>query len=173
MILNKTTLSELSKVVHSEIRSNDQSIISLVGTETDETNLSQNVKLMKENATNMQILVGIQAIETSLVSAKRTLDTSRKEGNTHKIISLNIKDESTNAFDLLPYSCGSYSCKAIYDDHHYYIKTQTSIMCCDIKGNVLWSFEDTNILKEPRCIVADKNENIFVVGGHSENIVVI
>ncbi|CAG2197231.1 unnamed protein product [Mytilus edulis] len=349
--IEKTTLSELSKVVQTEIKSNDQSINTLDTIETDVTNLSHNVKLLRENATNMQILVGIHAIDTSLVSVERTLETFRKEENTdsrsiifkaekidtilkdvnslgtleisktssgmdiietnsaqaqivpipsnthptvslklnetieiyHKtschficgctflandklligefttdgfsnqmilvnkrgyikrikvakgtpifdienvskdgntvaistrsnkifllnltnskmreilvdgdtngisfhngtvyccsvpkgIIRMNIEDESNNAFDLLPFRCGSYSYIAFHNDHLYYTKTETSIECCDTKGNVLWSFEDTNILKQPRGIVVDKNENIFVVGGRSENVVVI
>ncbi|XP_063436286.1 uncharacterized protein LOC134717723 [Mytilus trossulus] len=80
--IEKTTLSELSKVVQTEIKSNDRSINTLDTIETDVTNLSHNVQLLRENATNMQILVGIQAIDTSLVSAERNLETFRKEGNT-------------------------------------------------------------------------------------------
>ncbi|CAC5381431.1 unnamed protein product [Mytilus coruscus] len=54
--IEKASLSELSEVVHTEIRNTDQSIKTLVGIETDVTILSQNIQLMKENATNMQIL---------------------------------------------------------------------------------------------------------------------
>lgn len=69
--------------MHTEIKSNDQSIKTLDMIETDVTNLSQIVQLMRDKATNMQIIVGIQATDTSLVSAELTLKTFRKEGNTN------------------------------------------------------------------------------------------
>lgn len=353
--IERTTLRELSQVVHTEISNNDKSIQTLFGIEKDVTILSRNIQLIKENATNMQVLLGVQEIESSLVSAKRSLETFRKEGktdsksitfdgqnvetiirdmksfgtlasskaassmdiidsestqaqifantsNTYDSVSLklnrtieipqkthynficgctflpdnkvligefntgryydriilidekgtnkkvhfkesrgrsisifdiekaskdgntiafstrsskvfllnlidsrlteipidgdtnglsyhdgtlycclvsngikgvNIEDDTNNVLDVLSFKCGTYSYIAYHKDYLYYIKTESSIECCDIKGNVVWSFEDIEVLKQPRGIVVDKNGNIFVVGGLSENIVVI
>lgn len=63
------------------------------------------------------------------------------------IIRMNIEDETNNVCDIHPYSCRSYLYIEIDNDHLNYTKTETSIECCDTKGNVLWSFEDTAILK--------------------------
>lgn len=91
----------------------------------------------------------------------------------HGIISVYIKDDLSNFNYLLPYRCGTYSYIAFHEDHLYYTKSETSIECCDIEGNVVWSFVDTKILRQPRGIAVDKDGNIFVVGGTSENVIVI
>ena len=91
----------------------------------------------------------------------------------HGILSVNIEDNPSNIHYLLPYRCATYSYIAFHKEFLYYTKTERSIECCDIEGNVMWSFEDTKILRQPRGIVVDKDGNIFVVGGTSENIIVI
>ncbi|CAG2197230.1 unnamed protein product [Mytilus edulis] len=302
--IEKASLKELSKIVDTEISNTDNSIDALINIEVEVTILSKNINLIKDNATDKQIFLGVLEIESSVGSAKQSLSAFRKtdsklitfdgrratktfedikslgsfsfsttsnhmdiidsesiqaqqltdrvdrilsiykdgtksprpvnlpeqiisifdiekaseDGNTiaistrnkkvhilslenlniktipiegnsngisyndgtiyccsepHGILSVNIEDNPSNIHYLLPYRCATYSYIALHKEFLYYTKTERSIECCDIEGNVMWSFEDTKILRQPRGIVVDKDGNIFVVGGTSENIIVI
>jgi DNA-binding beta-propeller fold protein YncE len=54
----------------------------------------------------------------------------------------------------------------------YTSKTGT-VTCCDLNGKDIWRFEDTSLLRSPRCVVVDNHGFVFVAGEQSGNIVVI
>jgi DNA-binding beta-propeller fold protein YncE len=42
-----------------------------------------------------------------------------------------------------------------------------------LDGEIQWEFNDTNVLASPYGITTDNNNNIYVVGERSKNVVVI
>ncbi|XP_052084450.1 uncharacterized protein LOC127721688 [Mytilus californianus] len=48
-----------------------------------------------------------------------------------------------------------------------------SVTCCDYHGNILWTFCNTSVLTAPFGISVDNDGNVFVMGYHSHNLVVI
>lgn len=42
-------------------------------------------------------------------------------------------------------------------------RDEHTVTCCDIKGTVLWTFQDTKVLQRPWGITVDKDGNIYVV----------
>ena len=45
--------------------------------------------------------------------------------------------------------------------------------CCDLHGTIQWEFKDDRVLQFPRGISVDNDGNVYVVGYHSSNVVVI
>ena len=56
---------------------------------------------------------------------------------------------------------------------YYTNNTEDTVTCCDMNGKVQWEFHNENVLDSPIGITTDKNNNIYVVGGGSYNVVVI
>jgi hypothetical protein len=56
---------------------------------------------------------------------------------------------------------------------YYTNNTEDTVTCCDVNGKVQWEFHNENVLDSPIGITTDKNNNIYVVGGGSYNVVVI
>ncbi|CAC5390302.1 unnamed protein product [Mytilus coruscus] len=48
-----------------------------------------------------------------------------------------------------------------------------SVTCCDYHGNILWTFCDTSVLVSPHGISIDNDGIVYVVGLHTNNVVVI
>ncbi|CAC5375174.1 unnamed protein product [Mytilus coruscus] len=48
-----------------------------------------------------------------------------------------------------------------------------SVTCCDYHGNILWTFCNKSVLLSPVGISVDNDGNVFVVGGDTNNVVVI
>ena len=46
------------------------------------------------------------------------------------------------------------------------------VTCCNMNGKVQWEFGDTNVQVQPSGITNDNNNNIYVVGLESHNVVV-
>ena len=56
----------------------------------------------------------------------------------------------------------------------YYTDYQTgTVTCCDLHGTTKWEFKDEHVLQCPRGISVDNDGNVYVVGYHSKNVVVI
>ena len=45
--------------------------------------------------------------------------------------------------------------------------------CCDLNDTTRWEFKDEGVLQGPRGISIDNDGNVYVVGGDSDNVVVI
>jgi hypothetical protein len=56
---------------------------------------------------------------------------------------------------------------------YYTNNTTHTVTCCDMNGKVQWKFYDTNVLESPRGITTDNKNNIYVVDGGSDNVVVL
>jgi len=88
------------------------------------------------------------------------------------LMMLNLSDKSTSA---IINSNMSYVCYvATSGDKLYYTNDNTqTVTCCDLHGTTQWKFKDTRVLHGPRGITVDNDGNLYVVGRHSNNVVVI
>jgi len=85
---------------------------------------------------------------------------------------LNLSDESVS------HSINSNMSRVYYvatfGDKLYYTNVSThTVTCCDLHGTTQWEFKDTSVLQGPRGISVDNDGNVYVVGGGSNNVVVI
>jgi DNA-binding beta-propeller fold protein YncE len=48
-----------------------------------------------------------------------------------------------------------------------------TVTCCDLHGTTQWEFKDTSVIKGSRGISVDNDGNVYVVGGDSNNVVVL
>ncbi|XP_063401787.1 uncharacterized protein LOC134686011 [Mytilus trossulus] len=61
-----------------------------------------------------------------------------------------------------------------FGDKLFYTNSEDhNVTCCDKHGYILWMFSDTRVLRGPLGISVDNNGNVFVVGLHTNNVVVI
>ena len=88
------------------------------------------------------------------------------------LIRIDLKDNSITpvARCSLPY----WSRVTTNGNNIYYTNPTThKVTFCDTNGKVQWKFYDTNVLMSPRGIATDNNNNIYVAGQGSTNVVVI
>jgi len=83
-----------------------------------------------------------------------------------------LKDNSITP--LVRCSLPAYSYVTTYGNNIYYTnKIIQKVTCCDVNGKMQWEFYDENVLVSPRGITTYNNNNIYVVGEWSNNVVVI
>ncbi|XP_063400141.1 uncharacterized protein LOC134684765 [Mytilus trossulus] len=63
--------------------------------------------------------------------------------------------------------------KTFNDTIIYTDKDQSTVTCTDMQGQIRWEFKDLSILKFPLGIAVDNSGNVYVIGRHSCNVVVI
>ena len=92
--------------------------------------------------------------------------------NTKGIIRIDLKDNSITA---VVRCCLPYWSHVTANGNNIYYTNHTShkVTCCDMKGKVQWEFNDRNVLKSPRGIATNNNNNIYVIGCGSDNVVVL
>ncbi|XP_063418175.1 uncharacterized protein LOC134700962 [Mytilus trossulus] len=65
---------------------------------------------------------------------------------------------------ILQCNLGQFANIANFKDKLYVTdRDEHTVTCCDIKGSVLWTFQDTKVLQRPWGITVDKDGNIYVV----------
>jgi sugar lactone lactonase YvrE len=85
---------------------------------------------------------------------------------------LNLSDKSVSDIISSDMSDGYYV--ATSDDKLYNTNSDTdTVTCCDLHGTTQWEFKDTSVLQNPLGISVDNDGNLYVVGFHSHNVVVI
>jgi DNA-binding beta-propeller fold protein YncE len=63
---------------------------------------------------------------------------------------------------------------ATFGDKLYYTSWNThTVTCCDLHGTTQWEFNDERVLRCPLGISVGNDGNVYVVGFHSQNVVVI
>ena len=88
------------------------------------------------------------------------------------LIRIDLKDNSITP--VVRCSVSAWSYVTTNGNNIYYTNDKTQkVTCCDVNGKVQWEFDDENVLVSPRGITTDNNNNIYVVGGRSDNVVVI
>jgi DNA-binding beta-propeller fold protein YncE len=88
------------------------------------------------------------------------------------LIRIDLKDNSITPVVRcsLPY----WSYVTTNGNNNYYTNNKAhKVTSCDMSGKVQWDFCDENVLKTPLGITIDKNNNIYVVGNWSNNVVVL
>ena len=85
---------------------------------------------------------------------------------------LNLSDKSVS--DIINSDMSKVYYVAISGDKLYYANCDThTVTCCDLHGKTQWEFNDEHGLRGSRGISVDNNGNVYVVGYHSNNAVVI
>ena len=85
---------------------------------------------------------------------------------------LNISDKSRS--HIIRRSMSSVYYVATSGDKLYYTDcTARTVTCCDSHGTTQWEFSYKHVLQGPRGISVDNDENVYVVGQGSNNVVVI
>ena len=85
---------------------------------------------------------------------------------------LNLSDESVSY--LINSNMSGVYYVATFGDRLYYTNvSRHTVTCCDLHGTTQWEFKDTSVLQGPRGISVDNDGNVYVVGGGSNNGVVI
>jgi hypothetical protein len=92
-------------------------------------------------------------------------------GNTGlKMLSISDKSISEVINSKMPH----IYCVATSGDKLYYTNCHThTVTCCDLHGTTQWKFKDTSVLQGSRGISVDNDGNVYVVGGDSNNVLVI
>jgi hypothetical protein len=85
---------------------------------------------------------------------------------------LNLSDRSVS--DIISSNMTYVFYVATSGDKLYYTNTNTNtVTCCDLPGKTQWEFKDNRVLKGPHGISVDNDGNVYVVGCHSSNVMVI
>jgi hypothetical protein len=83
---------------------------------------------------------------------------------------LNLSDKYVS--DIISSDMFYVAYVATSGDKLYYTNTNT-MTCCDLHGTIQWEFKDYRVLQDSRGISVDNDGNVYVVGYHSNNVVVI
>ena len=85
---------------------------------------------------------------------------------------LNLSDKSFT--DIIQSNMSIVYYLAISGDKLYYTNYFThTVTCCDLHSTTQWEFKDKSVLQGPLCISVDSDENVYVVGCLSNNVVII
>ncbi|CAC5405460.1 unnamed protein product [Mytilus coruscus] len=86
---------------------------------------------------------------------------------------LNLRDESIST--IISEHQNTFSYVELFGQNLYHFNTSKQILtCCDLNSRIThWKFQYKNILQDPCGITVDDYGNVYVVGYHSINVVVI
>jgi len=89
---------------------------------------------------------------------------------------LNLSDKSVsdiiNSNKSNVYHVATSGDKLYYTDYNTCRYTDT-VRCCDLHGTTQWEFKDERVLRGSNGISVDNDGKVYVVGCHSNNVVVI
>ena len=84
----------------------------------------------------------------------------------------NLNDKSISNVINSDMTCVHYVATSGYK--LYYTNYDTHfVTCCDLHGTTQWKFKNERVLRGPLGVFVDNDGNVFVVGYHSDNVVVI
>jgi sugar lactone lactonase YvrE len=85
---------------------------------------------------------------------------------------LNLSDRSVS--DIISSDMSYVYYVATSGEKLYYTNNNTNtVICCDLHGTTQWEFNDERVLQHPLGISVDNDGNVYVVGCHSNNVMVI
>lgn len=85
---------------------------------------------------------------------------------------INLNNESI--LNLTKTKLNVLSYVATFEDKIFYSNVnENSVTCIDFQGNIQWVFIEPSVLHYPCGISVDRYGNVFVVGGDTNNVVVI
>ncbi|XP_052087357.1 uncharacterized protein LOC127724434 isoform X2 [Mytilus californianus] len=92
--------------------------------------------------------------------------------STNGLMRVNIIDGSIREVVYKPMRGSAYI--AVFGSNLYFTnKSENTVTCSDLEGNVKWIFKDESILSFPLGISLDHYGNVYVVGNKFSNVVVI
>ncbi|XP_071155100.1 uncharacterized protein [Mytilus edulis] len=86
------------------------------------------------------------------------------------IVVMDLKGKTLNAIDIDVLNV--YHITTISDRIYYTNRNSNTVHCCSTTGQEIWVFKDKSIVK-PKGLSVDLNQNVFVVGQTSNNLIVI
>ena len=85
---------------------------------------------------------------------------------------ISLSDESIT--NVINHELSGLSYVTTFGDKLFYTDyNEDSVTCCDFHGKIMWKFSDISVLDTPYGISVDNDGNVFVVGYHTHNVVVI
>ncbi|XP_063409593.1 uncharacterized protein LOC134692897 [Mytilus trossulus] len=119
--------------------------------------------------------------------ARRSIPTADKcYGITHKDGSLmvcvagkgvqNVNTQNGKSISLIPCDIGRWSYIVTSDNKLYYTNSKKhTVTCCDKGGNIIWTFKDENVFRDPRGIDVDNSGNIYILSNtcNSQNKLIV
>ncbi|XP_071145306.1 protein lin-41-like [Mytilus edulis] len=126
--------------------------------------------------------INIINIDTKTIRSIRTEDAC--SGITHKEESLivcvrgkgiqKVNKQSGERTSIVSCKLGSWSYIVSSDNKLYYTnRDDNTVTCCDMGGNIIWTFKDENVLKDPRGIAVDNTGNIYTVSNNNNTLIVL
>ncbi|XP_071146311.1 uncharacterized protein [Mytilus edulis] len=126
--------------------------------------------------------INIIDVETK---TRRSIATADKcYGITHKDGSLivcvqgkglqTVKTHSKESTTGVPCDLGSCSYITSWDNKIYYTNNKNhTVTCCDTADNIIWTFQDENVLMDPRGIAVDNAGNVYIVSSSQNKLIVL
>ena len=90
----------------------------------------------------------------------------------NKLKMLSLSDKSVS--DIINSDMSHFYYVATFGDKLYYTSwNKHTVTCCDLHGTTQWEFNDERVLRCPLGISVGNDGNVYIVGFHSHNVVVI
>lgn len=86
----------------------------------------------------------------------------------------NVNIQNWKNTSIVPCDLGAWSYIATSENKLYYTNNKNhSVTCCDMEGNIKWTFKDENVLQDPRGIAVDNVGNVYTVSNSQHALIVI
>ncbi|XP_071123528.1 uncharacterized protein [Mytilus edulis] len=127
----------------------------------------ENIKLV-----NLKSGKAFRSIHTDLPShgltyIKGSFIIASDEGH---LLEVGLEDTKTN---IIGSNVVSSYVSSFKDKIYYKNQYKDTVVCQNKNGDLLWTFTDETVIKKIRCITVDEHGNLFVVGGESQNVIII
>ncbi|VDI02669.1 Hypothetical predicted protein [Mytilus galloprovincialis] len=85
-----------------------------------------------------------------------------------------VDTKSWKKTTIVPCKLFSWCYIASLDNKLYYTnRNDNTVTCCDMAGNIIWTFKDKNVVKEPRGIAVDNAGNVYTINRSHKNMIVL
>ncbi|XP_071123530.1 uncharacterized protein [Mytilus edulis] len=127
----------------------------------------RNIKLVNLNSGRSFKSIHTDLPSHGLTFIKGSFIISSYEGH---LLEVGLEDTKTNIIDSNVLS----EYVASFENNLYSEQQDTNtVVCQNRNGDLLWTFTDETVIKGNRCITVDEHGNLFVVGGESQNVIII
>lgn len=85
-----------------------------------------------------------------------------------------VNTHSAASTTIEPCKLSSWSYIDSSDNKLYYTnKSDHTVTCCDMVGNIIWTFKDEKILQDTYCIAVDNVGNVYTVNRRQNKLIVL
>ncbi|XP_052081878.1 uncharacterized protein LOC127719678 [Mytilus californianus] len=80
-----------------------------------------------------------------------------------------VNTQSGESTTIVPCKLMSWSNYIVFSDNKLYYTNREdhTVTCCDMGGNIIWTFKDENVVRYPRGIAVDNTGNVYTVSQHT------